>query len=160
MRRIPGHLKVIRGNPGHRPIPAEPEPEIPENMPAPPDFLAPLAKDEWWSIGPHLVRLGLLTAVDLACFAVYCQSVADWRAAREVLASMAERDPTTHALLVKRGSDGSPMRNPLVTIASNAANDMLRYASEFGLTPVARSRIASGGGYEPPGGKFTGLIGG
>jgi P27 family predicted phage terminase small subunit len=97
--------------------------------------------------------------VDLTCFAVYCQSYADWRAAREVLASMAERDPTTHALLIKR-STGDPARNPLVAIASSAGNDMLRYASEFGLTPLARSRIASGGGYEPPGGKFDGLIGG
>jgi P27 family predicted phage terminase small subunit len=159
MRRIPTHLKLIRGNPGKRALPVEPEPSVPETMPDPPDFLSPLAKDEWWSIGPHLIRLGLLTVVDLTCFAVYCQSYADWRAAREVLASMAERDPTTHALLIKR-STGDPARNPLVAIASSAGNDMLRYASEFGLTPLARSRIASGGGYEPPGGKFDGLIGG
>jgi hypothetical protein len=36
---------------------------------------------------------------------------------------------------------------------------MVRYAGEFGLTPLARGRIASGGGYEPPG-KFDGLLGG
>jgi phage terminase small subunit len=52
------------------------------------------------------------------------------------------------------------MRNPLVAIAANAANDMLRFAGEFGLTPLARSRIAAGGGYEPPPSKFDGLLGG
>jgi phage terminase small subunit len=51
------------------------------------------------------------------------------------------------------------MRNPLVAIAANAASDMVRYASEFGLTPLARGRIAAGGGYGPPG-KFDGLLGG
>jgi hypothetical protein len=36
---------------------------------------------------------------------------------------------------------------------------MLRYASEFGLTPIARTRLAAGG-FEPPStSKFAGLIG-
>jgi P27 family predicted phage terminase small subunit len=74
---------------------------------------------------------------------------------------MSKRDETTHGLLVKRGSDGNAVRNPLVQIAADAANNMLRFAREFGLTPLARSRVASGGGYEPPGGgKFDGLLGG
>jgi P27 family predicted phage terminase small subunit len=157
MRRIPTHLKLIRGNPGKRPIPAEPEPEIPESMPEPPPFLASYARDEWWSTGPHLVRLGLLTAVDLMPFAAYCQAYATWRTASETLAAMAERDATTRGLLVKR-QDGNAARNPLVQIAANAAADMVRYAGEFGLTPVARARVASGGTYEAPS-KFDGLLG-
>jgi P27 family predicted phage terminase small subunit len=129
-------------------------------MPEPPPFLAPYARDEWWSIGPRLVRLNLLTSVDLQVFAAYCQSYATWRTAIETLNGMAERDTTTGGLLVKRISDGNAVRNPLLAIAANAASDMVRYASEFGLTPLARGRIASGG-YEPPGsGKFDGLLGG
>jgi P27 family predicted phage terminase small subunit len=160
MRRTPSHLKVIRGNPGKRPIPTEFEPGIPQQMPEPPPFLAPIARDEWWTVGPELFRLGLLTAVDLQPFGAYCQSYATWRTAVETFNAMADRDPATHGLLVKRVSDGNPMRNPLVAIAANAANDMLRFAGEFGLTPLARSRIAAGGGYEPPPSKFDGLLGG
>jgi P27 family predicted phage terminase small subunit len=156
MRRIPTHLKLIRGNPGKRPIPVEPEPEVPESMPEPPPFLAGYARDEWWTTGPHLVRLGLLTLVDLQVFAAYCQSYATWRTALETLAAMAERDATTRGLLVKR-QDGNAARNPLVQIAANAAADMVRYAGEFGLTPVARSRIAAGV-YEQPKAKFDGLL--
>jgi P27 family predicted phage terminase small subunit len=56
-------------------------------------------------------------------------------------------------------ADGNPRRNPLVKIASDAAEDMVRYASEFGMTAAARSRIAAGI-YTPPGpSKFDGLIG-
>jgi P27 family predicted phage terminase small subunit len=39
--------------------------------------------------------------------------------------------------------DGNPRRNPLVKIAADAAEDMLRFAGEFGLTPIARTRLAS-----------------
>jgi P27 family predicted phage terminase small subunit len=158
MRRIPTHLKLIRGNPGKRALPTEPEPEIPENMPEPPPFLTGYAADEWWLTGPRLVRLGVLTSVDLQVFAAYCQSYATWRTAVETFNAMAERDPTTGGLLVKR-QDGNAARNPLLAIAASAASDMVRYAGEFGLTPLARGRIASGGGYEPPG-KFDGLLGG
>ena len=74
---------------------------------------------------PRAASAGLLTAVDLGPFAAYCQACADWRTAREVLAAMAERDPATHGLLVKR-VDGNAAQNPLVMIAANAASDMPR----------------------------------
>jgi len=44
-------------------------------------------------------------------------------------------------------------------VAREAAADMVRYASEFGMTPVARARLAAGPHGEPPGGgKFDGLL--
>ena len=39
--------------------------------------------------------------------------------------------------------DGNPRRNPLVKIAADAAEDMLRFAGELGLTPIARTRLAT-----------------
>jgi P27 family predicted phage terminase small subunit len=127
-------------------------------MPEPPSFLAPYARDEWWSTGPELFRLGLLTAVDLMIFSAYCQSYARWRQAEELLLEMAKRDPVTSGLLIKR-ADGNASQNPMVRIAANAAADMVRYATEFGLSPAARARISAGVGFEPPGGKFDGLLG-
>ena len=68
---------------------------------------------------------------------------------------MAERDPIIHGFIVKTQSGARPP-NPLVLIAQNAARDMVRFASEFGLTPAARSRINA---VEAVGdGKFAGLI--
>jgi P27 family predicted phage terminase small subunit len=36
---------------------------------------------------------------------------------------------------------GNKIQNPLVGIARRAQADMVRYASEFGMTPSARSRV-------------------
>jgi P27 family predicted phage terminase small subunit len=85
----------------------------------------------------------LLTTVDVSTFAVYCTAYSHWRTAVETIARVAERDPATHGLLIKT-KDGDAVTNPLVWIANRAARDMVRYASEFGMTPAARSRINGG----------------
>jgi P27 family predicted phage terminase small subunit len=153
----PLRLRLLKGNPGKRPLRPEPEPSREPACPEPPPFVVGYAADEYWRVAPELHRLGLLTTIDLVPACAYCVSYARWRMAEEALARMAEADPTTHALLIN--ADRNPRRNPLVKIAADAAADMLRYAGEFGLTPVARSRLAAGIGAQPPtGGKFDGLL--
>jgi P27 family predicted phage terminase small subunit len=112
-------------------------------VPEPPAFLMPGAKDEWWRAGPELHRLGLLTVLDVAVFAAYCQACGRWQQAEELLRQQAERDPETGALVVKTAT-GSLMQNPLLRVAITAAADMIRYAGEFGMSPAARSRVAGG----------------
>ena len=160
MQRVPTHLKLLRGNPGKRPIPPEPEPEIPANLPEQPEFLSGHAQDEWWRLAAELSRLKLLTVCDTMPFAAYCAAYSRWRNAEEALARMAEKDAVTSGLLIK-SQGGDAIQNPLVGISRRAAGDMVRYASEFGLSALARARISAGVGYEPPsgGGKFDGLIG-
>jgi P27 family predicted phage terminase small subunit len=154
----PNVVKLLRGNPGKRRVGAEPEPQIPESVPEPPPFLTGYAADEWWRTAPELHRLRLLTIVDVMPFAAYFIAYAHRRTAEETLAEMAKRDQATSGLLVKR-TDGNAGQNPLVSISRKAAGDMVRYASEFGLSPAARARISAGVGYEPPGGgKFDGLL--
>jgi len=43
-------------------------------------------------------------------------------------------------------------QNPLVRIAAASANVMIRFAREFGLMPLARTRLAAGPLGQPPGG--------
>ena len=50
------------------------------------------------------------------------------------LADDGENDPIMHGLLVKTREAGVSV-NPLVWIARSAARDMVRYGSEFGMTP-------------------------
>lgn len=38
-RPTPTHLKMIKGNPGNRPIRVEPQPAVPDELPEAPDFL-------------------------------------------------------------------------------------------------------------------------
>jgi P27 family predicted phage terminase small subunit len=156
----PTFLRVLEGNRGKRPINKhEPQPTIPAEPPEPPSFLMPAAKDEWHRIAGDLHRIGLLTVVDTMPLAAYCQSVARWQQAEALLGAMAERDPVTGALLI-RTSAGSPMQNPLLRVAVGAADAMLRYATEFGLSPAARARVAGGLVAQVAPGKFDGLLGG
>jgi P27 family predicted phage terminase small subunit len=144
-RPMPVALKLLRGNPGKRPLKRGFEPPQPPLPPSPPSFLAGDALDEWHRVAPGLHLFGLLSQADVMPLAGYCTSFARWKTALESLNRMAAADPVMHGLLVK-GSEGQARSNPLVRIASEAAADMLRFASEFGFTPAARSRIAAGVG--------------
>ena len=155
----PNVLRLLKGNPSKRRIRSEPAPSVPSSMPAPPSWLPSYAQDEWWTTGPELHRLGLLTVLDLMSFGAYCQAYHHWRMAVEAFNAIAEKDPATSGLLVKR-ADGNDGPNPLVGIARRAADDMVSLAGHFGMSPAARARISAGVGYEPPpGGKFDGLLG-
>jgi P27 family predicted phage terminase small subunit len=100
------------------PLPAEPL--------EPPAYLTEYALEEWRRLAPELHALGLLMELDLTTFAVYCDAVAQWRRATEGLAA-AGGDPTC----------------PLMRVVQDAGRHLLKVAGEFGLTPVARSRIKS-----------------
>jgi P27 family predicted phage terminase small subunit len=58
-----------------------------------------------------------------------------WRQASEALANEGLHDTT---------QEGNLRRHPLIKVIADAASDLMRYAGEFGLTPVARTRIAKG----------------
>jgi P27 family predicted phage terminase small subunit len=151
----PTYLKLLRGNPSHRPLPrGEPMPASAPACPSPPGFLNAYAGEEWARTAPELFRLGLLTKVDTALFAVYCSTYAQWRTATEELAEAAAADPETHGLLIER--DSRLIANPLIGIARRAAETMLKVATEFGMTPAARSRITTNP--DGPPGKFDGLL--
>jgi P27 family predicted phage terminase small subunit len=156
MRKVPTHLRLLRGNPGKRPIKPEPEPSVPETLPEPPSFLPTDAVNEWWRVVPELHALGLLTVLDVQPLAAYCVAYAHWVAAEQALAQMAAQDPHFNGLMTT-GSTGSHMANPLVKIARNAAADMLRFAGEFGMTPRARSYLDAAGRFSGPG-KFGDLL--
>ena len=74
--------------------------------------------------------------------AAYCDAYGRWVAAEQVIAAMAEKDQVTKAMMIK-GSAGNAMANPLIKIARCAAADMVHFAGEFGMMPLARSRLGA-----------------
>ncbi len=150
----PTHLKLLRGNPGERPIRDEPQPR--PLLPDPPEILNADGRLEWLRIIDEVYNLGLLTIVDVPSLTAYCQIYGRWVVAERTLAKMAALDPQTHALMIK-SANGTAIPNPIVWVAANAARDMVKYAAEFGFTPAARTRIAAG--YRPQESKFEGLLG-
>lgn len=140
----PIELRLLRGNPSRRPIRPTLRVARPAEPPAAPDFLSNYAREEWLRVSPELFALRVLTELDVMALAAYCENYASWRTAVEAFNRVAAGDPVMQGLLVK-GDRGLPVKNPLLGLARRAAETMLRAASEFGLTPAARSRIASVG---------------
>jgi P27 family predicted phage terminase small subunit len=156
---VPFPLKALRGNPGRRPMKPEPQPQIPQTCPEPPPHITGYAADLWWETAPELHALGMLTRVDIPALACYCASYAQWRQAAEALAKVQANDGVTNGQLI-RTKYGDAAANPLVSIMRNHAADVVRYAAEFGLTALARSRISAGVNGQAPLSKFDGLLGG
>ena len=128
----PTALKLIAGNPGKRKIKGgEPKPEI--CTPEPPKHLTLAAVAEWHRLAPQLARLGLMSELDRAAFAMYCQSWARHVEAEQQIAK-ASALAFTH--------NGYPIVNPWVTISKQSFDMCRSLLSEFGLTPVARARMA------------------
>lgn len=155
---VPFPLKVLRGNPGKRAMKPEPQPERSPICPDPPSFVTGYAADEWWTVAPELHALGLLTRIDVPSLAAYCSAYGHWRQASELLGRMAANDPVTNGQLV-RTKYGDAIPNPLISIARKHAVDMVRYAGEFGLTPIARARLGAAGYGPSASSKFSGLLG-
>jgi len=146
----PTHLKLITGNPGKRALPRA-EARAILALPAVPAHLTDDAKVEWGRVSDELYKIGLLSGIDRAALAAYCQAYGRWVAAERAIATMAAGDTLTAGLLIKT-TNGNAIQNPLVGTANKAMADMVRYAAEFGMTPSARSRINATPAQNPQGG--------
>ena len=126
----PTHLKLIRGNPGKRPI-KRAKPKRAAAITSAPKYLKSVARDEWRRLMPNLVKLGLFTALDVDALAAYCIAYADWRLCNKELASG----------LTYTTNSGMVRRKPEVGIRKEALDTMAKYGGELGLTPTARVRL-------------------
>jgi P27 family predicted phage terminase small subunit len=127
-RPQPTALRVLRGNPGKRPLNAdEPKPALIESL-APPEWLDPTAADAWRELAPKLQKLGLLTELDQQRFAMLCSHWSRWRRLCE--ADSMGTDHTKAGLLRRE------------------AEIVARLSAAFGLDPVSRVGLKVGAG--PP----------
>jgi P27 family predicted phage terminase small subunit len=131
---IPSKLKLLRGTfrPGRAvddPTEIAPDPEL-----SPPSHLDETARVEWDRVVPDLEEAGLLAGADRSLLAAYCQCWSRWVAAEETLAKVGQVIKTTN---------GNVVQNPLIGVANRAMELMHRFASEFGMSPSARTRVGS-----------------
>jgi P27 family predicted phage terminase small subunit len=133
-RPKPTAIRRINGNPGKRAWNRD-EPEPPDGIPRCPAHLAPVARTEWRRVARALHHMGVLTVIDRAALAAYCQCYAKWVEAEQKLK---ETPP-----LLKTPS-GYVQQSPWVAIANKQLELMGRYMTELGMTPASRSRVGAG----------------
>lgn len=129
----PTHLKVVEGTyRKDRAAKNEPRPE--PGAPNCPTWLHREAKREWRRIVPELERLGLLTELDRAALAAYCQSYADWYEAERRI----RRSGT-----IQVTDTGYIAPHPAVGQKNQAMQRMKQYLALFGLSPSDRTRVSA-----------------
>jgi len=127
----PTAIKVLRGNPGCRPInDAEPVPP-PADM-TPPDTLREIGIAKWMEVSSLLTRMGVFTAADRTTLERYCllheQFMEVVKHVREH--GMTQITQTGYSQLTAEGS-----------LFKTLPADLLKIEREFGMTPAARSSL-------------------
>jgi P27 family predicted phage terminase small subunit len=138
MGRLPKSAKQreAEGNPGHRPIPTPVDFTSAGNIPNPPTWLDAPAKKEYKRIVTALADLDLLKSTDVAVLSSYAMAYSRWITAEKRIAE----DGT---VIQVSGSQGQTklVKNPSLTVSSDAQKQMLRAGALLGLNPVDRNRL-------------------
>lgn len=108
----PVSLKIVAGNPGHRPLNKN-ELRVELGVPECPEWLTDEAKKEWDRVIALYSEHGIITRIDGAQFAVYCQ---------------------LYGQFVEAQITGAPF-------TANMIAQMRALASCFGLEPSSRGRL-------------------
>jgi len=129
----PTALKELAGNPGKRAMNAsEPRPDA--KIPPCPKHLSEEARKEWRRVSKQLLKLKLLTEVDRAALAAYCQAWARWVQAEQEMAK-------TDFEMITLTDKGYPVLSPWFSVADKTMRQMRAFLAEFGMTPSSRSRV-------------------
>ena len=128
----PTAAKKLAGNPGKRKLnEAEPTFGAPVDLRAP-EHLSDLARGEWDRLAGELARAGVLTSVDTTTLAAYCEAFAQWVGAKAIVATDG---------ITMLNTFGTMVVHPAVRIADISVKQMVRLASELGITPASRSKV-------------------
>ena len=131
----PTKLKILHGENNKKRINSN-EPKPKPAIPTCPSWLSKDAKKEWRRISKELDVLGLLTKMDMAALAGYCDSYGRF--------SEASKKLQEHGMIIKAPS-GYPVQSPYLSILNAALKSMKSFLVEFGMTPSSRTRIFVGG---------------
>ena len=145
-RPQPTHLKVLRGNPGRRPLNRrEPRPPAgPVEMPA---TLSPHAQSIWARLAPICLAMGTLTLADVGAFVALCELQATLELA------CAQKSLARFRAISKTGRVHTALR-----LERETATALRSYFEKFGLDPIGRARIVLPAPPEAPPSKWAGVL--
>lgn len=130
----PTTLKELAGNPGNRPLnqdEPQPEPAIGASVPY---RMLPKARRFWKDNASRLTQLGLLSEIDLPAFQLMATHFAVAVDAAELIKAQG---------MITEDERGLPRKHPALQVLRDNSAAFRTYASEFGMTPSARSRVTA-----------------
>ena len=135
-RPQPTKLKILRGNPGNRPInKSEPQPSA-DGVVMPP-HLGEVAAAKWAEVLPLLQAVKVMTRADIEALARYCDTYEWWLATRAKL----KKEGDTYPILNDKGDVKYIAQRPEVSIAHKLAVQLRQLEQDFGLNPSARTGL-------------------
>jgi P27 family predicted phage terminase small subunit len=139
-------IRFLRGNPGRRALDlsdgVQPEVAVPDV----PRHLGKEARKEWKRITAELEEVGLVSRLDRAALAIYCQTWGRLVLAEQALEArrqQAEDDGAdqAEAVFIQRTPTGFMRESALIRIVGKLQQDCDRYLASFGMSPSSRSRV-------------------
>lgn len=145
----PAALKHLEGNPGKRALNLADGVNPVIEVPTAPRHLGKEAAKEWKRITPHLAELGLISAIDRAALALYCQAygrLSELEEAFKGLVSKHEAEGMNYPDAVFAASrtktpSGYEQQSVIVNLISAHRLQVHRHLMHFGLSPAARARV-------------------
>lgn len=145
----PTALKLLEGNPGKRALNLSDGVNPRVEIPSPPKHLGIEARKEWKRISPLLEDLGLISGLDRAALALYCQAVGrlselemafNGKVQAKVDAGMSYFDAVFDASRTITPS-GYEQQSVIVNLIAGHRLQVHRHLMHFGLSPAARARV-------------------
>lgn len=153
----PAALKALEGNPGKRSLNLSDGVNPMHQIPSAPKHLGIEARKEWKRITPELLELGLITGLDRAALALYCQAVGrlseletsfNGMIGRLVDGGMDYADAVYQASHAVTPS-GYAQQSVIVQLIKSHREQVNRYLMHFGLSPAARGRVQASNYVQP-----------
>ena len=145
----PTALKLLEGNPGKRALNLADGLNPRVETPSAPKHLGIEARKEWKRITPLLEELGLVSCLDRAALALYCQAVgrlAELETAFNGIVNRLVDGGSAYPDAVYSASysvtpSGYAQQSVIVQLIKSHREQVNRYLMHFGLSPAARGRV-------------------
>jgi P27 family predicted phage terminase small subunit len=133
--KVPTKIKLLRGTARADRIKSdELEFRALESLPKPPEWMGDVGKIEFNSIIDEYFNVGILSKLDLPSLSIYCQAYDDYV---RLTGYTKGNETQTHS------DSGIESNLPQVILRQRAMDTVLKFATQFGLTVIARSKISN-----------------
>jgi P27 family predicted phage terminase small subunit len=129
-RPKPTHLKLLQGNPGHRPLPVD-EPMPDGALVEPPAHLNAIQQRIWRESLANAPE-GLMRRLDSNVLARFCVAQSIFEDANEKVTRLGS---------IVNGPGNVPMHNPYLSVLNRQSGIMRQCSDELGFSPAARTRV-------------------